>query len=127
MIFENEISPIQLENDILTSAGINKIIAVGNSGYDVKVEIAKKTGGLDVIAGRNSFKFLYNGKSPTNDVVTGPYLTIVYRNGDKRTGDSVLLVQDSTFGKYLGFLQVTFDDQGKSHTTVGTPYYWIIP
>ncbi|PIK41239.1 putative 5'-nucleotidase-like, partial [Apostichopus japonicus] len=95
LIFEKEISAIQREVDKLTSGGIDKIIALGNSGYDMEIKIARET----------------RGTPPTDDVVTGPYPTIVYPHDDHRSRDRVLLVQDPAYGKYLGFLKVTFDDE----------------
>ncbi|XP_071831246.1 snake venom 5'-nucleotidase-like isoform X2 [Apostichopus japonicus] len=121
LIFEKEISAIQREVDKLTSGGIDKIIALGNSGYDMEVKIARETRGIDVIAGGNSFKFLYSGTPPTDDVVTGPYPTIVYPHDDHRSRDKVLLVQDPAYGKYLGFLKVTFDDEGRVTHYSGNP------
>ncbi|KAJ8023877.1 5'-nucleotidase [Holothuria leucospilota] len=121
VIFEKEIDAIQREVNKLTSSGIDKIIAIGNSGYDMEVKIAKETRGIDIIAGGNSFKFLYSGNPPTDDVVTGPYPTVIYPSDDRRSGEKVLLVQDATFGKYLGYLKVTFDDEGRVTEYRGNP------
>lgn len=62
-----------------------------------------------------------SGNPPTDDVVTGPYPTVIYPNDDRRSGEKVLLVQDATFGKYLGYLQVTFDDEGRVTEYRGNP------
>lgn len=49
----------------------------------------------------------------------GPYPTIVIP--EKSPEDRVLVVQDFTFGLYLGLLQVTFDDDGKIVSYGGNP------
>ncbi|KAJ8023878.1 5'-nucleotidase [Holothuria leucospilota] len=119
LIFSDEIQAVQTEIDRLMDQGINKIIGLGHSGYDVDMRIAKNTVGLDVIVGGHTDTFLYSGTPPTDDVVMGPYPTIVIPDGAPR--DKVLIVQDFTWGKYLGFLQVTFDEEGKITKYNGNP------
>ncbi|XP_071831452.1 snake venom 5'-nucleotidase-like isoform X2 [Apostichopus japonicus] len=119
LIFLEEGPAVQEEVDKLTAAGINKIIALGHAGYAKDQEIAKTTVGIDIIVGGHSDTFLYTGTPPTDDLVRGPYPTIV--NPDGAPNDQVLIVQDFTFAKYLGFLDVTFDDDGKITEFSGNP------
>lgn len=57
------------------------------------------------------------GTPPSNDKPVGEYPHVVQKSG----GDQTLVVQDYAFGKYLGFLQVKFDDNGKVITFGGNP------
>ncbi|KAJ8023885.1 5'-nucleotidase [Holothuria leucospilota] len=119
LIFNEEIPSIQAEVNKLMNSGVNKIIALGHSGYDIDIEIAKKTVGIDIIVGGHSDTFLYSGTPPTDDVVIGPYPTIIIPENSPE--DQVLVVQDFTFAKFLGFLQVTFDESGKIISHNGNP------
>lgn len=47
--------------DKLTTLGVNKIIALGHSGFTVDQRIAKKVRGVDVVIGGHSNTFLYTG------------------------------------------------------------------
>lgn len=58
------------------------------------------------------------GVPPTNaEDVTGPYPTVVRPNNN----EIVLIVQTINYGKYLGLLQLTFDDDGKITNYEGNP------
>jgi hypothetical protein len=57
------------------------------------------------------------GSPPSNDAPVGVYPEVVTQDN----GDRVLVVHDFAFGKYLGFLQVSFDDQGKVTSYGGNP------
>lgn len=59
----------------------------------------------------------FSGTPPSNDKPVGEYPHVVQKSG----GDQTLVVQDYAFGKYLGFLQVKFDDNGKVITFGGNP------
>lgn len=52
--------------DKLTTLGVNKIIALGHSGFLVDKNIAQKVKGVDVVVGGHSNTFLYTGKSYAN-------------------------------------------------------------
>lgn len=47
--------------DKLTALGVNKIIALGHSGFAVDKMIAKKVRGVDVVIGGHTNTFLYTG------------------------------------------------------------------
>eukprot|EP00794_Sanderia_malayensis_P000218 gene222-833_t len=105
--FTDEIPAVRACAKRLTSAGINKIIALGHSGIDMDKRIAKEVDDVDIVV----------GKPPSNDVPYGPYPLIFKR----KTGEHTLVVQDFAFGKYLGSLSVTFDDKGILRTWDGNP------
>lgn len=45
----------------LTAMGVNKIIALGHSGFTVDKNIAQKVKGVDVVVGGHTNTFLYTG------------------------------------------------------------------
>ena len=61
MVFEDEIAAVQKEVEHLQTQGVNKIIAVGHSGHNVDLEIARQVSGLDVVIGGHTNTFLYTG------------------------------------------------------------------
>ncbi|MEX0286411.1 MAG: bifunctional UDP-sugar hydrolase/5'-nucleotidase [Paracoccaceae bacterium] len=106
--FSDPSPAIQAEIDALTADGINKIILLSHSGYATDLAIAVNTTGLDVIVGGHSNTLLSN----TSDRAAGPYPDMV--NG-------VAVVQAYAYGKYLGELNLTFDDDGNLSDASGEP------
>ena len=106
--FTDPVAAVQGEVDRLTGMGVNKIIVLSHSGYRVDQRVAAETTGVDVIVGGHSNTLLSN----TNDRASGPYPTMV--NG-------VAIVQAYAYGKFLGELNVTFDDAGTLVEAVGEP------
>ncbi|KAJ8314855.1 hypothetical protein KUTeg_007005 [Tegillarca granosa] len=117
LIFTDEVAAIRKNVKILQSQNINKIIALGHSGFKVDKRIAEEVEGIDIVVGGHTNTFLYTGSAPSNEKPVGVYPTVVTQNN----GAKVLVVQDYTFGKYLGFLQVTFDNQGVITNYSGNP------
>ncbi|MBT8415809.1 MAG: 5'-nucleotidase/apyrase family protein [Silicimonas sp.] len=99
VIFTDPSEAVQGEVDKLTEMGVNKIVVLSHSGYRVDQRVAENTTGVDVIVGGHSNTLLSN----TAEDAVGPYPTVV--NG-------VQIVQAYAYGKYLGELNVTFDDGG---------------
>lgn len=62
LVFNDEIQSVQAAVHELIDAGVNKIIALGHSGYDKDIEVAKNTVGIDVIVGGYTDTFLYTGE-----------------------------------------------------------------
>jgi 5'-nucleotidase/UDP-sugar diphosphatase len=108
VLFSDPIAAVQGEVDKLTAMGVNKIIVLSHSTYQVDQAIAAKTTGVDVIVGGHSNTLLSN----TNERAEGPYPTMV-----KNTA----IVQAYAYGKFLGELNVTFDDDGNIMQAVGEP------
>ncbi|XP_041109667.1 snake venom 5'-nucleotidase-like [Polyodon spathula] len=117
VVFQDEVQALQLEVDKLKTLGINKIIALGHSGFETDKLIAKKVSGVDVVIGGHSNTFLYTGTPPSNDVPAGQYPFMV-DSDDRR---KVPVVQAYAFGKYLGYLKVTFNKQGDVVAAKGNP------
>jgi 5'-nucleotidase/UDP-sugar diphosphatase len=97
----------------LEEAGINKIIVLSHIGYTVDQNLAASVSGVDVIVGGHSHTLLSN----TDEAAAGPYPTMT-ANPD---GDDVAIVQAGQYGKYLGELQVTWDDEGNVVSAEGDP------
>lgn len=115
--FEDEITALQPQVEKLLALGVNKIIALGHSGFIVDQMIAKKVRGVDVVIGGHTNTFLYTGTPPSTEVPAGLYPLMV-RSED---GRQVPVVQAYAFGKYLGFLKVTFDSDGNVLNSTGNP------
>ena len=106
--FTDPSEAVQHQVDALTTSGVNKIIVLSHSGYVVDQQIAANTTGVDVIVGGHSNTYLSN----TSDRAMGAYPTMV--------GDTAI-VQAYAFGKFLGELNVTFDDDGNLISATGEP------
>ncbi|XP_069052677.1 5'-nucleotidase [Lepisosteus oculatus] len=117
LVFEDEIQALQVQVDKLTTLGINKIIALGHSGFETDKMIAKKVKGIDVVVGGHTNTFLYTGQPPSKEVPAGSYPFMV----DSDDGRKVPVVQAYAFGKYLGYLKVSFDDKGNVLKSYGNP------
>ncbi|TDK48778.1 bifunctional metallophosphatase/5'-nucleotidase [Antarcticimicrobium luteum] len=106
--FTDPVPAVQGEVDRLTAEGVNKIIVLSHSGYRVDQRVAAGTTGVDVIVGGHSNTYLSN----VSDRAAGPYPTMV--NG-------VAIVSAYAYGKFLGELNVTFDDAGTLIEASGEP------
>lgn len=87
----------------LKENGVNIIIGLGHSGYDVDQKIAKKCPLIDVVIGGHSHSYLQSGHQHHDEQVEGAYPTIVTQPGGKR----VPVVQAYAFTKYLGELKLS--------------------
>lgn len=52
---------VQQQVNKLNTFGVNKIIALGHSGFTIDQDIAKRVGGVDVVIGGHTNTFLYTG------------------------------------------------------------------
>lgn len=59
----------------------------------------------------------FKGTKPSVENSEGPYPTIITQD----SGRQVLVVQAYAWGKYMGFLNVTFDDQFEVKSWSGQP------
>ena len=107
VIFTDPIGAVQAEVDALTAEGINKIIVLSHSGYGVDQAVAAGTTGVDVIVGGHSNTLLGDMER-----AQGPYPTMV---------GNTAIVQAYAYGKFLGELNVTFNDAGEITETSGQP------
>ena len=108
VIFTEPAQAVQGEVDKLMEMGVNKIIVLSHSGYGVDQMVAANTTGVDVIVGGHSNTLLSN----TNERAEGSYPTMV--------GDTAI-VQAYAYGKFLGELNVTFNDAGEIIEAAGEP------
>ena len=99
VIFTDPVEAVQAEVDRLTGEGVNKIIVLSHSGLNVDKRVAEETNGVDVIVGGHANTLLSN----TIEGAKGPYPMMV--------GETAI-VQAYAYGKFLGELNVTFDDEG---------------
>ena len=106
--FSDPVAPVQKQVDRLTAQGINKIILLSHSGYTVDKRVAAQTTGVDVIVGGHDNSLLSN----LDEDADGPYPTMV---------GSTAIVQAYAYGKYLGVLNVVFDDAGNVKSAAGEP------
>ena len=108
VIFTDPSDAVQDEVDRMTEDGVTKIVVLSHSGYGVDQTVAENTTGVDVIVGGHTNTLLSN----TDENADGPYPTMV--------GDTAI-VQAYAYGKYLGELNVTFDDDGVITEASGDP------
>jgi len=108
VIFSDPAPAAQAEVDKLLEAGVDKIVVLSHSGYEIDKYIADATTGIDVIVGGHTNTYL----NSNDESADGPYPTV--QNG-------VQIVQAYAYGKYLGELNVTFDDEGNVTEAVGGP------
>ncbi|MGZ9811908.1 bifunctional metallophosphatase/5'-nucleotidase [Pseudoroseicyclus sp. H15] len=107
VIFTGPSDAVQGEVDKLTEEGVNKIIVLSHSGYGVDQTVAENTTGVDVIVGGHTNTLLGD-----MDGAEGAYPTMV--------GDTAI-VSAYAYGKFLGELNVTFDDEGNIISATGAP------
>jgi 5'-nucleotidase len=108
VIFSDSIQAVQGEVDRLTDMGVNKIIVLSHAGYFMDQTVAANTTGVDVIVGGHTNTLLSN----TDENADGPYPTMV---------NNVPILSAYAYGKFLGELNVTFDDDGNVTEAVGEP------
>jgi 5'-nucleotidase / UDP-sugar diphosphatase len=108
VIFTDPVEAVQGEVDALTAQGVNKIIVLSHSGYKVDQRVAAETTGVDVIVGGHTNTYLSN----VAENAEGPYPTMV---------GTTAIVSAYAYGKFLGELNVTFNDAGEVVTAVGEP------
>lgn len=108
VIFTDPVGAVQQEVDALAAQGVNKIIVLSHSGYGVDQRVAAETTGVDVIVGGHSNTYLSN----VSEEAEGPYPTMVGKTA---------IVSAYAYGKFLGELNVTFNDAGEIVTASGEP------
>lgn len=111
--FVNPIPAVRQEVERLTAAGVTRIVVLSHSGFLVDRMVAARVDGVDVIVGGHSNTFLSN----TDESAEGPYPTWVNTPDGGRTA----IVQAYAYGKYLGKLDVSFDENGVVTDAVGEP------
>ncbi len=104
VIFQNEAEAIAADVAELQSQGVNKIIALNHVGLAKDVAIASTVPGLDAVVGGHSHTYL----SASDPKRAGAYPTWA----SQEDGTLVPVVQAYAYSKYVGHLELTFDDDG---------------
>lgn len=113
----DEIEAVKEESEKLDKQGVKIIIALGHSGFQKDRELAKKVPLVDLVVGGHTNTFLWNGDAPDMETPVGPYPYVVTQT----SGKEVPVVQAYAYTKYIGRLNVTFDDAGDLIDYVGQP------
>lgn len=101
--------------------GVDIIVVVSHCGLDRDREIARDGGpNIDIIVGGHSHSFLWSGDEfPALERPAASYPVIVNQTG----GHRVLIVQASAYTKYVGDIQLHFDENGIIQEWSGNPHY----
>ncbi|MEM1065126.1 MAG: bifunctional metallophosphatase/5'-nucleotidase [Pseudomonadota bacterium] len=104
VIFQDEIDALAADVEALTADGVTKIIALNHVGLPKDVAIAEAVPGIDAIVGGHSHTYL----SASDPDRAGAYPTWV----SQEDGTLVPVVQAYAYSKYVGHLELTFDEAG---------------
>ena len=116
--FLPEVESIDAEAKRLKAAGVDILIALGHSGYEMDQAIAAGVPDIDLVVGGHSHSFLYSGAAPSVEKPEGPYPTLVRQPGTRRV---VPVVQAYAYTKYLGYFKLQFDEEGEVVAWEGQP------
>lgn len=108
IIFTDPAEAVAGEIAKLKEMGINKFIVLSHSGYGVDKRVAAAVPEIDVIVSGHSNTFLSN----ISDRAEGPYPTMV---------GTTAIVSAYAYGKFLGEMNITFDDAGVITQAKGEP------
>src|SRR5690606_16364001 len=112
--FSDVIQYVRGASEALDAAGIDKIILLSHIGYTEDMRVAAALPLVDVIVGGHSHTLLSN----TAEGAAGPYPTMV----TNPEGVEVPVVQANQYGKYLGDIAITWDDEGNVVKAEGEPF-----
>ncbi|SFE56602.1 bifunctional metallophosphatase/5'-nucleotidase [Roseivivax sediminis] len=107
VIFSSTVDAAQAEIDALTERGIDKIVLLTHVGLPEDRRLAEELTGVDLVIGGHSHTLLGDMEG-----AAGPYPVMV--------GD-VPIFTAYAYGKYLGEIEVTFDDVGTVTEVSGAP------
>ncbi|KAK3301848.1 Metallo-dependent phosphatase-like protein, partial [Chaetomium strumarium] len=114
-LFSDPVAAVQNTVDFIrATTNITRLAAITHIGYDEDQRLARETTGLHLIMGGHSH-------TPLGDFpgAAGPYPTIV----ENRAGDEVFIVTAYRWGEYLGYIDVTYDAEGKVLAYHGAPIH----
>ncbi|KAJ1328967.1 5'-nucleotidase [Microdochium nivale] len=101
-------------DEIRSTTNITRIAAITHIGYEDDIQLAKDTTGLFLIMGGHSHTLLGDMEG-----AAGKYPTIQ----ENKDGDEVFIVTAYRWGEYVGYIDVTYDDQGKILAYHGAPVH----
>jgi len=112
--FTDIVQYVRGASEALDAAGIDKIIVLSHIGYETDMALAAALPLIDVIVGGHTHTLLSN----VAEGAAGPYPTMV----NNPEGVEVPVVTANQYGKYLGDIAVTWDDDGVVTKAEGEPY-----
>lgn len=114
-IFSDVVEAVQNAIDeIKSTTNITRIAAITHIGYEEDQKLAEATTGLQLIMGGHSHTLL--GDMPN---AKGKYPTII----ENKDGEEVFIVTAYRWGEYVGYIDVTYDTQGKILAYHGAPIH----
>ncbi|KAH7381220.1 Metallo-dependent phosphatase-like protein [Phaeosphaeria sp. MPI-PUGE-AT-0046c] len=114
-IFSDVVEAVQNAIDeIKSTTNITRIAAITHIGYEEDQKLAKATTGLHLIMGGHSHTLLGDMNN-----AKGKYPTIV----ENKAGDEVFIVTAYRWGEYVGYIDVTYDTEGKILAYHGAPIH----
>jgi 5'-nucleotidase len=113
LIFNNTTESMRNVVSELESQEIDIIIALSHAGLNADKDMAAAVGGLDIIVGGHTHTLLSNSHPDSE----GQYPVVV----DSPDSEPVLIVQAGSLGKFLGHLEVEFDENGIATEWSGDP------
>ncbi|XP_044258315.1 apyrase-like [Tribolium madens] len=122
LILLNESESVNKEAErLVKEEGVFTNIVLSHCGYDVEKAIAaNSTSKISLVVGGHTHSFLYTGDPvPGTDIPVGPYPTVVENNEGKK----VLVVQASSYTKYLGNIRVSYNQKGEVVNWTGAPLF----
>ncbi|KAL1138354.1 hypothetical protein AAG570_008418 [Ranatra chinensis] len=117
VFLSDEVDSIRKTAREAREAGAQIVIAVGHSGYDMDCRIAKEVENIDLVVGGHTNTFLYTGTPPDIEVPADVYPHIETQQSGKR----VPVVQAFAWTKYLGYLELKFNDNFEIVSYEGNP------
>lgn len=109
--FQDSVEYLQKIVPEIEGQGVNKIVVLSHIGFNEDKKIAETVKGVDVVVGGHSNTLLSNFAKRAK----GPYPAIA-KGVD---GNDVPIVSAYAYGKYLGELKITFDDNGVVTASAG--------
>ena len=101
-------------DQIKATTDIKRIVALTHIGYEQDIALAKNTTGIHLIMGGHS-----HTKLSDDEDAGGEYPTIV----ENLDGEEVFVVTAWRWGEFVGYIDVTFDDDGKILDYHGAPVH----
>ncbi|KAI0117958.1 Metallo-dependent phosphatase-like protein [Nemania sp. FL0031] len=113
--FTDVVSAVQGSIDeIKRTTNVTRIAAITHIGYEEDKRLARETSGLQLIMGGHSHTLLGDMED-----AEGPYPTLE----TNKDGDEVFIVTAYRWGEYLGYIDVTYDADGKILAYHGAPIH----